>query len=215
MPDLPGSTPQIKPLETPEEASPFVTAVLGLSLGIVILTAGLFFLKAVKGSQLKQAEAEYQQDVEELMSAPAFKKQEEEVDKVGLQVETLKKTLADRDYYSKFLDEIPQVTFKYAQFSNLAVGEEGEVTVEGRTETFVDLARTLAAFRASSDFQEVTLTSANLDTENKLVTFSFKFKLAPQALLKEKQPEVSTAPEAQLPTPTGVEMAPSAEATIP
>jgi Tfp pilus assembly protein PilN len=154
----------------------------GASITAIVVSLLVMGMKSQKAAAIGQLQREYDSEIQTRLSDKIFQDQEKKVKEIGGQVTVLKSALADRVMFSKFFTELEKVTYKKARFTNIAASKENVVTLTGTVADFVDLSKTILALKTSTVFQEVDLTSVEVDKEKNTINFSVQIKLDPSLL---------------------------------
>lgn len=133
-----------------------------ISLSVTVIVGSLLtaYLQSAKGASANQNEKKYATTVESTLNSAQFKSKEEAVQNIGTQVSSLQSALASRVIYSQFFKELEKALYKGTRLSKVVINRDGLVTVEGVTNNFSDLAKTVDALNSAGNFNSVELVSA-------------------------------------------------------
>lgn len=133
---------------------------ISLAIATIIGSLVVVYLQSAKGAAANQREDKYTATIEPTINSAAFKAKEKSVQDIGTQVSSLQSSLASRVVYTPFFKELESTLYKGTRLTKVVVNSDSLATVEGATNTFSDLAKTVDALSASNKFDGVELISA-------------------------------------------------------
>lgn len=175
-----------------------IEAIFAILIAVIFLglTGVFYFVKVTKSSLLKAQNAKYE-DLQTQLKTGDLKDIDKNIVDLQGQIEAFKKARSGQLLWSNLAKELPAVTEKQVQLTNFSVDDKNNVKIDGKTKTYVDLAKLILGVDSSSKFSQVKLTSvAVVDSEEgKYIHFSLTAFFEPKSI----QANAETTPQTQVP----------------
>ena len=141
-----------------------------LAIAVIVGSLLIAYLQSARGSAASQAEAQYNENIGSVLESADFINQEDAVQTVGSQVAMLQASLVNRTLFSPFFTILDSATYKGTRLTRVVVNSESEVSIEGVTGSFTDLAKTMEAYQDVAKFKQVEMVAVEKQ-ESGVVTF--------------------------------------------
>ncbi len=174
--------PDIKPVEVPKMGS-FGALVLMATI-LTIAGAGiLYFMTLSKGKSIEQKRTEFT-NLQTMIGEGQLGQLNKDLGEIVTGQTALDSALKGRIYWSKFWNELNNVTPKSVAYTTMTVDKAGSVAVSGTATDFSAVAKLMVSLQHAPIFSSVQLGGTSIKDEGgkKQTIFSLKLQVNPEQL---------------------------------